>query len=401
MREKPTTPGLSSPAGTPPHSTITRGSRLLQLAQYTGRCPANSMLRPALFKTMRPETVKVQADGAYVFDMGQNMVGWASLKVKGDAGTTVRMRFAEILKPDGTIYTQNLRNADATDYYTLSGKGEETFSPHFTFHGFRYVEVSGYPGTPTLDDLTGEVVSSLSGEPTATVTTSNDMVNRMWQIGIWGQRGNFLSVPTDCPQRDERLGWMADAAVFWRTGSYNFDIAAFSNKWTRDIRDAQSAAGAFSNVSPSIGVGTIEGAPGWGDAGVIVPWTTWLQYGDTAMIERNWDAMERWMSFIEQANPDHIRKNKVGPDFADWLAPDPSTPKALVDTAYWAYIANLMTDMARATHRTEAQAKYTDALPQDPDRFHARVRQTGRPDRQRQPDILRCGFTDEAGAART
>ncbi len=327
---------------------------------YIGQVSSQLDLPPRIVKTMRPETVKAQADGSYVFDMGQNMVGWISLRVKGNAGTTVRLRFAEILKPDGIIYTQNLRNADATDYYTLSGRGEETFSPHFTFHGFRYVELSGYPGTPTLDDLTGEVVSSLRGEPTATVTTSNAMVNRMWKIGIWGQRGNFLSVPTDCPQRDERLGWMADAAVFWRTGSYNFDIAAFSNKWTRDIRDAQSSAGAFSNVSPSIGVGTIEGAPGWGDAGVVVPWTTWLQYGDTAIIERNWDAMERWMNFIEQANPDHIRKNKVGPDFADWLAPDPTTPKALVDTAYWAYVANLMTDMARATHHTEAELKYKE-----------------------------------------
>ncbi|HEX4169446.1 MAG TPA: family 78 glycoside hydrolase catalytic domain [Bryobacteraceae bacterium] len=326
---------------------------------YKGSVSSQLDTPPRIVKILRPETVKEQPDGSYVFDMGQNMVGWAALKVKGQAGTTVRLRFAEILKPDGGIYTTNLRNADATDFYTLSGKGEETFAPHFTFHGFRYIEVSGYPGRPTLDDLTGQVVSSLSGEPTGTISTPNEMVNRMWQIGIWGQRGNFLSVPTDCPQRDERLGWMADAAVFWRTGSYNFDIAAFSNKWTRDVRDAQSADGAFSNVSPSIGVGTIEGAPGWGDAGVIVPWTTWLQYGDRSIIDRNWAAMARWMDFIEQANPDYLRRNKVGPDFADWLAPDPGTPKPLVDTAYWAGIANMMSEMARATHRAADQAKYT------------------------------------------
>ena len=181
----------------------------------------------------------------------------------------MRLRFAEILNPDGSIYTTNLRNADATDTYILRGGGPETFVPSFTFHGFRYVEVSGYPGGPTVDDITGQVVSSLAGDPTTTVTTSSALVNRMWHLGIWGERGNFLSVPTDCPQRDERLGWMADAAVFWRTGTYNFDTAAFTNKWLRDVRDAQFDNGAFTNVSPNIAFASIEGAPGWGDAGVI------------------------------------------------------------------------------------------------------------------------------------
>ena len=179
--------------------------------------------------------------------MGQNMVGWATLRVKGQAGTKVKMRFAEILNPDGTIYTANLRNADATDVYTLRGGEEETFSPHFTFHGFRYVEMTGYPGTPPLDAITGDVVSSVSGDPVAKLATSSALVNQMWSIGIWGQRGNFLSIPTDCPQRDERLGWMGDAGVFWRTGSYNFDVAAFSHKFIQDIVDAQSRQGAFRN----------------------------------------------------------------------------------------------------------------------------------------------------------
>jgi alpha-L-rhamnosidase len=287
-------------------------------------------------------------------------VGWVALKVSGNAGTTVRLRFAEILNPDGSIYTTNLRNADATDTYTLRGGSQETFAPRFTFHGFRYVELSGYPGVPTLADITAEVVSSLSGEPTASVTTSSEMVNKMWRLGIWGQRGNFLSVPTDCPQRDERLGWMADAAVFWRTGTYNFDIAAFAHKWLRDVRDAQLPNGAFTNVSPNIGVGDIEGAPGWGDAGVIVPWTTWLQYGDRTVIERNWQSMELWMKFIENANPDFIRKNKVGPNFADWLAPDTTTSKDLVDTAYWALIAEMMSQMAHAIGKDDDAKRYSD-----------------------------------------
>ena len=277
--------------------------------------------------TLNPKSVTPVANGAYIFDMGQNMVGWATLKVKGAAGTKVQLRFAEILNPDGTIYTANLRNADATDVYTLRGGDEETFAPHFTFHGFRYVEVTGYPGTPPLAAITGDVVSSVSGDPVAKLVTSSDLVNQMWSIGIWGQRGNFLSIPTDCPQRDERLGWMGDAGVFWRTGSYNFDVAAFSQKFIQDIVDAQTSQGAFTNVSPNTlpfgGGGTegtsawnegMVGAPGWGDAGVIVPWTTWVQYGDKAVIEENWDAMQRWMEFIQSRNPDFLRKKGVGWD---------------------------------------------------------------------------------------
>jgi alpha-L-rhamnosidase len=331
---------------------------------------------PRVILTLEPKSVTSVAGGAYVFDMGQNMVGWATLKVKGEAGARVRMRFAEILNPDGTIYTANLRNADATDVYILRGGDEEAFAPHFTFHGFRYVEVTGYPGAPTLDSIRGDVVSSVRGDPTAQLTTSSDLVNRMWSIGIWGQRGNFLSVPTDCPQRDERLGWMGDAGVFWRTGSYNFDIAAFSQKFIEDIVDAQTAQGAFTNVSPdTLPAGreaenttvlddSAAGAPGWGDAGVIVPWTTWLQYGDKAVIEKNWDAMQRWMEFIESRNPNFLRRKGVGPNFADWLAPDQNTNKDLLATAYWALIANMMSQMAHAVGK-EADATRYDRLVQN------------------------------------
>jgi len=322
-----------------------------------------------------PRSVTPAANGAHIFDMGQNMVGWVTLKVKGAAGTRVRLRFAEILNPDGTIYTANLRNADATDVYILRGGDEETFAPHFTFHGFRYVEVTGYPGTPPLDAIQGDVVSSVSGDPVAKLTTSSDLVNHMWSIGIWGQRGNFLSIPTDCPQRDERLGWMGDAGVFWRTGSYNFDIAAFSQKFIQDIVDAQTTQGAFTNVSPNTlpfgGGGTegtsawnegIVGAPGWGDAGVIVPWTTWVQYGDKAVIEENWNAMQRWMDFIQGRNPNFLRSKGVGPNFADWLAPDENTNKDLLATAYWALIANQMSQMAHAVGKEADAKRYDDVV---------------------------------------
>src|SRR5256885_6619546 len=325
--------------------------------------------------TVRPERVSQPVKGTYVFDMGQNMVGWASLKVKGPAGTRVRLRFAEILNPDGTIYTENLRNADATDIYVLKGDEEEQFSPQFTFHGFRYVQVTGYPGTPDKNALLGEVVSSLRGEAVGRLTTSSDLINKMWSIGIWGQRGNFLSVPTDCPQRDERLGWMGDAGVFWRTGSYNFDIAAFSQKFAADMVDAQTPQGAFTNVSPNtlpFGGSDAEmtparrenmvGAPGWGDAGIIIPWTTWIQYGNKDLIERNWDSMQHWMEFILSGNPDFLRKKGVGPNFADWLAPDEHTDKDLLATAYWALLATMMSEMAHAVGKEADAKRYTELV---------------------------------------
>ncbi len=310
-------------------------------------------------QSITPVAVRPLANDTYIFDMGQNMVGWVKLKASGPAGTQIRLRFAEILSPDGSIYRDNLRNADATDVFTLAGRGEETYTPHFTFHGFRYVEISGYPGVPTTSALTGEVINSLNGGPTGTLVTSSDLVNRMWKIGIWGQRGNFLSIPTDCPQRDERLGWMGDAGVFWRTGTFNFDVQAFSHKFLNDVTDAQTKEGAFTNVSPDLlRPDGSEGAPGWGDAGIILPWTVWLQYGDKQAITDNWSAMERWMDFIAKANPKFLRTKSVGPNYADWLAPDDRTPKDLLATSYWALIAQMMVDMARATDNQEAVKRY-------------------------------------------
>lgn len=314
-------------------------------------------------ETVTPKTVTPAGNGAYIFDMGQNMVGWVTLKVKGPAGTRVKLRFAEILNPDGSIYRENLRNADATDLYTLRGGGEESFTPSFTFHGFKYVEVSGYPGKPGLDAISGQVVGSLNQPPTGRLDTSSELINRMWKIGLWGQRGNFLSIPTDCPQRDERLGWTGDAEVFWRTGAYNFDISSFTRKFMLDMNDAQSPEGAFSNVAPDLlPFPGFVGAPGWGDAGVIIPWTAWLHYGDKEFIEENWEPMRRWMDFIALANPDFLRRKGVGPNFADWLAPDERTPKDLVATAYWALIADMMSQMAAATGKNAEAGQYATLL---------------------------------------
>ena len=293
--------------------------------------------------------------------MGQNMVGNVRLHIEGARGTTVRLRFAERLTPEGAIYTENLRNADATDFYTLAGTGPETWTPAFTFHGFRYVELT-YLGAqparkPTLSTIEGLVFNSLPAKPSVRLTSSSDILNKMNELGAWGQRGNFVSIPTDCPQRDERLGWMGDAGAFWRTGTYNFDINAFSHKFMLDVTDAQFPSGAFTDISPNI-IGDSPGAPGWGDAGIFVPYATWLQFGDKSILEQSWPAMERWFAFILKNNPDYLRRNALGNNYADWLAPDEHTPKDLIATAYWALIAREMVEMANALNRPEDAAKY-------------------------------------------
>src|SRR5215216_3314010 len=313
---------------------------------------------------LEAKTVTEPEEGVYVFDMGKNMVGWVRLKVEGEAGTEITLRHAEALNPDGTLYTTNLRAAGATDRYVLKGEGEEVYEPRFTFHGFRYVEVTGFPGEPPLGAVTGRVVHSAT-PPTGSFECSNQMVNELQENIVWGQRGNFLSVPTDCPQRDERLGWMGDAQVFVRTASFNMDVAAFFEKWMSDVEDAQSPEGAFPDVAPLFGDRSEaflkKGSPAWGDAGVIVPWTIYKTYDNTRIVKRHYDAMTRWMEYLREANPDLLRRNKMGNNYGDWLSPKGDyTPKDLLATAYWAYDARLMAEMAEAIGRHEDAKGYKE-----------------------------------------
>jgi len=306
-------------------------------------------------QTVRPVEIRKVGDSRWIIDMGQNLVGWAKLKVKGESGTVVNMRFAEKLSSNDSIYTENLRNATATDSYVLKGKGEEIFTPHFTFHGFRYIELSGYPGQLAKDAIVAEVISSVEN-PTGVIQTSNSLVNKMYDLGIWGQRGNFISVPTDCPQRDERLGYTGDGQVFWRTGTYNFDIAAFAHKWMADLRDEQTVDGGFTNTAPAVPKSNKKnGAPGWEDAGVIVPWGTWMQYGDKGIIRENWPAMVRYMDYVEKRSKNFIRP---GSFLGDWLAPAAGTSSVLISTAYWTMTADMMSQMASAIGKTDEAQKY-------------------------------------------
>lgn len=307
---------------------------------------------------LAPIAIAEPAPGLYIVDLGQNIAGWVRLRAAGPAGTRIRLRFAEVLTAEGTLYTENLRFARATDTYICAGHGEESYEPRFTFHGFRYVEVTGYPGTLTPEAVIGCVVAS-DTPWTGSFTCSSALVTQLARNIEWSQRDNFLSIPTDCPQRNERLGWLGDAQVFVGTACYNADVAAFFTKWMADVEDAQSPNGAFPDVAPRI-ADLSDGAPAWGDAGVIVPWTIYRRYGDTAIIRRHYAAMGRWMDYLLQANPGFMRLGRLNNDFGDWLSVDASTPGDVLATAYWAYDARLMAEMARAIGEDADADRYYD-----------------------------------------
>lgn len=326
---------------------------------------------------LTPVSLTETNDGTYIFDIGQNIAGWARLQVSGPAGTEVCLRYGEMLNPDGSLYTDNLRKARQTDVYILKGIGTEEYEPHFTFHGFRYVELSGYPGKPDLSVLLARAVHS-DTRPTGNMETSNRLVNQLYSNIYWGQRGNFLSVPTDCPQRDERLGWTGDAQIFSRTACYNMDVARFFIKYMDDIREAQFPSGAFPDVAPEpglvkrrIGLGKHieDGTAGWGDAGVIIPWTVYLMYGDLRFLETNYPAMLRWIDYLCSHSSGYIRPAH---GYGDWLAHNADTPKEVVATAYFAYSVKLVSQIAYVLGKKEDTQRYSDLFRQIKDAFCSR-----------------------------
>jgi len=310
-------------------------------------------------REITPVSVTEQAPGVAIFDMGQNMVGWVQLRIEGEdvePGTEIRLRHGEVLEPDGRLHTANLRSARATDTYVTKGEGDEVFEPHFTYHGFRYVEVTGYPGELPLDALIGRVVHN-DMPHTGTFECSNAMVNQLWENILWGQRGNFVSIPTDCPQRDERLGWTGDAQIFCRTASFNMNVLPFFTKWLDDMSDAQTPDGAFPDVAPRI-EGMNKGAPAWGDAAIIVPWTLYQVYGDTRLIETHYESMQAWMRYIQEVNPLYLRTQRLHNNYSDWVALEKGSSAEQIATAYWAKIARMMAEMAEAIGRTLDAQRY-------------------------------------------
>lgn len=292
---------------------------------------------------LSPRSTRALGEGTVLVDFGQNLAGWVRIAVRGPAGRLVRLRFAEMLGPHGGIHTENLRGARSTDEYILSGHGEETWEPSFTYHGFRYVEVSGWPGELRAGDLTA-VACGTRLRDTGSFECSAPALNRLQDNIVWSQRSNFVDVPTDCPQRDERLGWLGDAQVFAATACFNQDVAPFFTKWMRDVVDAQSAEGAFPNVAPRV-VDVSDGMPGWGDAGVIVPWRMWEWYADRRLLTEVLPACARWVEYVHAASPDGTWSERRGYDVGDWLSFE-VTPKDVIATAYAVLSAEIVARMA-------------------------------------------------------
>ena len=313
---------------------------------------------------LRTASIQKGPQGEWIVDLGQNMVGWVRLRARGPAGTTITVRHAEILKADGGLYLDNIRGALQTNHYTLSGQGEEIFEPHFTWQGFRYAAITGYPGPLTPGDVTGVVVHS-DLTPTGTFECSHPLINQLQHNIIWGQKGNFLDIPTDCPQRDERLGWGADAQVFARTGAFNLDVAAFMTKWLHDLAADQLPDGSVPYVIPDTGRGA--GAAAWGDAAVICPWVIYQLYGDERLLAEQYDSMKAWVEFERKQAGDGFIWEESVPTFGDWLAvesPDPERPypvsdKALLSTAFYAYSTGLLAQAAQILGHAADAAEYT------------------------------------------
>lgn len=321
----------------------------------------------------------------FIYDMGQNFAGVPRLKnMKGRKGQTITIHFAEMLYPEtvpenprapltrehyernkGQMYMDNYRSAISTDYYTFRGAPEgETFEPPFTQHGYRYVSIDGLDEPLPLEDVEGIVLESV-GEQISRYETSNADINQLFNNIVWGQRGNFLAVPTDCPQRDERLGWTGDANVFCRTSTYNMMTGPFFNRWFYTLRDQKSENGDVGGYYPSLG-GTKEGAPrsgfergcGWSDVTITVPWEMYQQYGDLGFVERHYGAMKDYMKFLESQAKDYIYPDAFY--WGDWLAPMP-TNISMLSTAYFGYDARLMREMAKVLGKTD-DAVYYDKL---------------------------------------
>ena len=317
---------------------------------------------------IKPAKVFRTPAGDTVLDMGQNMVGWMKFRLAAPAGTSVTLRHAEVLDKEGNFYTENLRSAKETIRYISKGGGTETFEPHFTFQGFRYVAVSGWPGELKLEDFTGIVVHSAM-ERTGTFETSNPMLNQLEHNIIWGQKGNFLDVPTDCPQRDERLGWTGDAEVFAPTASFNFDTAGFYTKWLKDVALDQEDDGAVPFVIPNVLSHTTRkgeaASAGWADVATVVPWTVYQSFGDKRILEEQYPSMKAWVEYMRRASGESYLW-KSGFSFGDWLAfattqsdyPGATTDKDLIQTAYFARSTELLARTAEVLGKKEDAQNY-------------------------------------------
>ena len=311
-------------------------------------------------ETLVAEKITEPEPGRYIFDLGQNMVGWARLRIPAEKDKTVTIRFAEMLKADGTLYTENYRSARSFDAYTPAVTGTIEWEPRFTFHGFRYVELSGLPANarPQKDWVTGVVLYS-DLRQVGKFESSHAKLNQLQSNIVWGQRGNFLDIPTDCPQRDERLGWTGDAQVFAPTAMFNYDAHAFWKSWLATMRDEQAADGGIPHVIPD--VMKVTGSPGWADAATIIPWEIYVRTGDASVLAENYSMMEKHVSWYRNQSEKKLTPAIQG--YGDWLQPyakerTGETPLPLLGAAFYAKSAQILADAARVLNREKDVKRY-------------------------------------------
>tara|TARA_R110002050_G_scaffold113787_3_gene228864 strand:+ start:7357 stop:10629 length:3273 start_codon:yes stop_codon:yes gene_type:complete len=329
-----------------------------------------------IIEKIRPVEVFKISNQTYIFDLGQNIAGWVELSLPYNPGGNIVFRYGERLNSDRTLYTANLRGAKQTDSLITSDKEDKVnWEPMFTYHGFRYVEISGLTEPPKLENVLGKVVASAS-LLVSNFETSNSDLNQLWQNILWTQRGNMHSIPTDCPQRDERAGWMGDAQVFSQAAIFNLDMAPFFTKWVRDIRDSQTKDGRFPDIAPHPGYWqAFYNSPGWGDAGIIVPWKLYLNYGDITVLDNQFPAMEKFVQSIIRYNPDLIWHRNRGNMYGDWLNGDTikdndypneggKIPNDVYSTAFFAYSVRIISNVAKVLGRLEAY-KFYESLAKD------------------------------------
>ena len=326
-------------------------------------------------ETFKPVRIFKTPKGEQVIDFGQNLVGWVTIKVKGNAGDKIVVSHAEVLDKAGNFYITNLRAAKALDTYILKGGEEEIFEPHFTWHGFQFIKLEGYPGEVKAENFTAVALYS-DMAPTGSFSSSNALVNQLQHNIQWGQKGNFVDVPTDCPQRDERLGWTGDAQVFSRTAAFNMNVNNFFSKWLKDVAADQLPNGSVPHVIPNVLGARSSGSAGWADVANIIPWNMYLAYGDKRILESQYQSMKNWVGYIQSVSKNDLWNN--GEHFGDWLfyRPDDDnsgraavTDKNMIAQCFYAHSTQLVINAAKVLGNDADVVSYTALLKKIKDAF--------------------------------
>jgi alpha-L-rhamnosidase len=336
-------------------------------------------------ETFKPIDFITTPNGEKVLDFGQNLVGWVQVRTSGNSGDSIVIYHAEVLDKEGNFYTENLRAAKQKAIYVLNGESEQLLEPHFTFMGFRYINVTKYPGDLDPNDFTAIALYS-DMEPTGTFECSNPLLNQLQHNIQWGQKGNFLDVPTDCPQRDERLGWTGDAQAFFRTAAYNMNVNNFFAKWLKDLAADQRDDGGVPFVIPNVLGQNSAGSAGWADAATIIPWETYLLYGDKQVLEDQYTSMKAWVEYMRAKSKDNLWN--TGFHFGDWLFFRPGddndgraavTDKYFITQCFFAYSTQLLVNTAKVLGKAEDIREYSQLLTKIKDAFmHEYVSPSGR-----------------------